>query len=484
MTSITIAKGDGIGPEIMDSVLKILDAAKVDLSYDEIQVGEQLYLKGITSGIEDTSWDILKKNKVLLKAPITTPQGKGYKSLNVTIRKTLGLYSNVRPCISYAPYVATKHPLMDLVIVRENEEDLYSGVEHRLSNNVYQCLKIVTAEGSEKIIRYAFEYARKNNRKRVSAFVKDNIMKLTDGLFHNIFNEIAKEYPDIEADHYIVDIATARLADTPEMFDVIVTLNLYGDIISDVAAQIAGSVGLAGSANLSENFAMFEAIHGSAPDIAGKNMANPSGLLQAAVMMLNHLNMQEKAELIQNAWLKTIETGYHTGDIYSATQSIEKCTTQSFTDYIVSFLGQKPSKLKAAHYVGAKASKQETSSESIPSVSDQYHSEKQSLHGVDVFVNNFTDDIQKLGSDIKASGIDGLNLQMISTRGLSVWPHCNRDNLSGDFWRCRFFSDSEVTYETILKLLKNIHEKGFIILKTENLNHFNGLEGYSKAQGQ
>lgn len=482
MTAITIAKGDGIGPEIMDAVLKILDAAKVDLTYDEIEVGEQLYLKGVTSGIADHAWDILKKNKVLLKAPITTPQGSGYKSLNVTIRKTLGLYANVRPCYSYAPYVHTKHPLMDLVVVRENEEDLYAGIEHRLTPNVYQCLKIITSEGSEKIIRYAFEYARKNNRKKVTAFVKDNIMKLTDGVFHTVFNQVAAEYPDIDSDHLIVDIATARLADTPEQFDVIVTLNLYGDIISDVAAQIAGSVGLAGSSNVSEDFAMFEAIHGSAPDIAGKNMANPSGLLQGAIMMLNHLNMQDKAELIQNAWLTTIESGYHTGDIYTQGESTHKCSTTEFTEHLISNLGKKPSKLKAAHYVTGK--KAETLKKAPLTISHASAKLPQTLHGVDIFIDHQTSDIQAFGAALQKANTNGFDLQMISTRGLSVWPECNSDNLSGNFWTCRFYSETSIDYDAILSLTTHLHKAGFTILKTENLNHFDGTTGYSKAQGQ
>lgn len=308
-TPITIAYGDGIGPEIMSATLKILDAAHAPLEPEIIEVGEKMYLQGFSSGIPDSAWQSLKRTKVLLKGPITTPQGGGYKSLNVTLRKTLGLFANVRPCISYAPFIATKHPNMDLVIVRENEEGTYAGIEHRQTDEVYQCLKIVTRPGCERIIHYAFEYARKFNRKKVTCLSKDNIMKMTDGIFHQVFNEIAAEYPDIKNEHFIIDIGTALVADQPERFDVIVTSNLYGDILSDVAAQIAGSVGLAGSANVGNHVAMFEAIHGSAPDIAGKKIANPSGLLNGAIQMLIHINQPESAMLIENAWLKTLEDG-------------------------------------------------------------------------------------------------------------------------------------------------------------------------------
>lgn len=251
-TRITVAHGDGIGPEIMAATLKILEKAGAALTIDEIEIGERVYKSGNTSGIAPEAWDTIRQNKVFLKAPITTPQGGGYKSLNVTTRKALGLFANIRPCRSLHPFIRTNHPNMDVVIVRENEEDLYAGIEHRQTDEVVQCLKLISRPGCEKIIRYAFEYAQNEGRRKVSCFSKDNIMKQTDGLFHEVFREIAGEYPDIEIDHWIIDIGAARLADTPEIFDVIVTANLYGDIISDVAAQITGSVGLGGSANIGE----------------------------------------------------------------------------------------------------------------------------------------------------------------------------------------------------------------------------------------
>ena len=303
MKTVTIARGYGIGPEIMDAVLAIVNAAGARVVWEEIEIGEQVYLSGNTSGITKGAWDSIRRNKVFLKAPITTPQGGGYKSLNVTMRKSLGLFANIRPCVSYHPFVATRHPDMDVVIIRENEEDLYAGIEHQQTDEVVQCLKFISRPGCEKIIRYAFEYARLYKRKKVSCFIKDNIMKHTDGLFHEVFREVAALYPDIATDSWIIDIGAARLADTPEIFDVIVTSNLYGDVISDIAAQISGSVGLAGSANIGASCAMFEAIHGSAPDIAGKDKANPSGLLKAAVMLLNHIGQQDVAERIENAWL-------------------------------------------------------------------------------------------------------------------------------------------------------------------------------------
>jgi isocitrate dehydrogenase len=309
---VTVAYGDGIGPEIMTATLDVLHAAGARIAPERIDIGEKVYAAGNTAGIAPEAWESLRRTRVFLKAPITTPQGGGVKSLNVTIRKTLGLFANVRPCRAYAPFIGTHHPFMDVVIVRENEEDLYAGIEHQQTDEVVQCLKLITRPGCEKIIRYAFEYARSRGRKKVTCFTKDNIMKLTDGLFHKVFDEIAAEYRDIQNDHMIVDIGMARMAAVPERFDVVVLPNLYGDILSDVAAEVSGSVGLAGSANIGDQGAMFEAVHGSAPDIAGRNIANPSGLLLSAVKMLAHIGQGPIAERIHNAWLRTIEDGVHT----------------------------------------------------------------------------------------------------------------------------------------------------------------------------
>ncbi|MBV9210575.1 MAG: NADP-dependent isocitrate dehydrogenase, partial [Acidobacteria bacterium] len=380
-TPITVAHGDGIGPEIMAATLHILEAAGAQLEIETIDIGEKVYLAGNSAGIEPSSWESLRRTKVFLKAPITTPQGGGFKSLNVTVRKTLGLYANVRPCVSYHPFIDTKHPKMDVVIVRENEEDLYGGIEHRQTEQVMQCLKLISRPGSEKIVRYAFEYARRSNRKKVTCFTKDNIMKLTDGLFHKVFDEIAKDYPEIENEHWIVDIGAAKLADTPEAFDVVVMPNLYGDILSDVAAQIAGSVGLAGSANIGDNVAMFEAIHGSAPRRAGQNLANPSGLLLGAIMMLVHIGQEDVAERVHNAWLRTIEDGVHTYDIYAEGVSTEKVGTKEFAEAVVSRLGQQPEKLKAVKYNAGGAEAFKSRSEVAGARA------KKELVGVDVFLD-------------------------------------------------------------------------------------------------
>ena len=475
---ITIAKGDGIGPEIMDATLAILDAAGANIEFEEIQVGEKVYLSGNTSGISAESWDIIRKNKVFLKAPITTPQGGGYKSLNVTTRKFLGLYSNVRPCVSLSPYVATKHPKMDIVIIRENEEDLYAGIEHQQTDEVVQCLKIISRPGCEKIVRYAFEYAKQYGRKKVTCFTKDNIMKQTDGLFHQVFDEIAKEYSEIENEHWIIDIGAAKMSDSPEEFDVIVTLNLYGDVISDIAAQIAGSVGLPGSANIGEECAMFEAIHGSAPRRAGQNLANPSGLLQGAVMMLNHIGKSEVAEKVQNAWLKTIEDGIHTYDIYKEGLSKEKVGTKEFAEAIIANLGAKPTLLKEVSYSNVGAL-------SLPKYVKK-PAKKKELVGVDLFVHWNHTNPDELAAKILEIATSNSNLSMITNRGIKVWPEGFSETFCTDHWRCRFKAKegAKMSKEDIILLLNNAINHKIDVIKTENLYEFDGKAAFSLGQGQ
>ena len=478
MTRITIAKGDGIGPEIMDATLAIIKAAGAKIEIDEIEVGEKVYLSGNTAGIAQESWDIIRRNKVFLKAPITTPQGGGYKSLNVTTRKFLGLYANIRPCVSLHPYVSTKHPIMDVVIIRENEEDLYAGIEHQQTDEVVQCLKLISRPGCEKIVRYAFEYAKQQNRKKVTCFTKDNIMKQTDGLFHKVFDEIAKEYPEIENEHWIIDIGAAKLADTPEHFDVIVMPNLYGDVLSDVAAQITGSVGLAGSANIGEECAMFEAIHGSAPRRAGQNLANPSGLLQGAILMMNHLGQNDVAENIQNAWLKTIEDGIHTYDIYKEGVSTQKVGTKEFAEAIIANLGKKPSKLKPVTYAkGATLN--------LPKYKRRPAAKKE-LQGVDLFVHWPGLNPNELAEIIKGINMPEAELTMITNRGIKVWPDGFPETFCTDHWRCRFKNKGGalISKNDIIKLLQSAEQKGIDVIKTENLYAFDGTPAFSLGQGQ
>jgi isocitrate dehydrogenase len=478
-TPITVAYGDGIGPEIMTATLDILKAAGARLDLEVIEIGEKVYLAGNAAGIAPSAWESLRRTKVFLKAPITTPQGGGYKSLNVTTRTMFGLYANVRPCVSYAPYVRTKHPQMDVVIIRENEEDVYGGIEYRQTQGMTECLKLISRPGSEKIVRFAFDYARRNGRKKVTCFTKDNIMKITDGLFHKVFSEIAPEFPAIENEHWIVDIGSAKLADTPEAFDVVVLPNLYGDILSDVAAQIAGSVGLAGSANIGQSCAMFEAIHGSAPRRAGQNLANPSGLLLGAVMMLVHIGQGDVATSVHNGWLRTIEDGVHTYDIFDPHVSKEKVGTKEFAQAVIARLGQQPSRLRPVAYkveqpqVPAQASAAPTP-------------EKKTLIGVDVFIDLANGNANDLGAKLGAVAGD-LKIAAIMNRGTKVWPDGMPETFCTDHWRCRFKSKDgagALKHAQIAALLGRVADAGFDPIKTENLYAFNGKPGYSVVQDE
>lgn len=478
-TPITVAHGDGIGPEIMDATLRILEAGGARLDIETIEIGEAVYNRGVSAGIDPESWESLRRTKVFLKAPITTPQGGGFKSLNVTVRKTFGMFANVRPCPSYSPFVATKHAGMDVVIIRENEEDLYAGIEHRQTDEVYQTLKLISRPGSERIVRYAFEYARRYNRQKVTCFTKDNIMKMTDGLFHKVFEEIAPEYPEIEAEHWIVDIGAAKLADTPEAFDVVVLPNLYGDILSDVSAQIAGSVGLAGSANIGSDVSMFEAIHGSAPRRAGQDMANPTGLFLGAVQMLVHIGQGDVATKVHNAWLKTIEDGVHTYDIYDEAVSTQKVGTRAFADAIIERIGQQPETLSPVHY--------ESASEPITVEPVRRPAAVKETVGMDVFLHWAEGSPDDLGKELEAHAGPELRLTMITNRGQKVWPNGAPETFCTDHWRCRFMSatdDAPVTHAQIVALLGRLAEAGFPFIKTEGLFTFDGEPGFSLGQGQ
>ena len=478
-TTVTVAQGDGIGPEITEATLRVLEAAQAPVNFDKVEIGKQAYERGVTSGIPAEAWEAIRRNRVLLKGPITTPQGGGYKSLNVTLRKTLNLFANVRQTKAYTPFVASQHPDMNVVIIRENEEDLYAGIEHQQTAEVTQVLKLITRPGSERIVRYAFEYARAYGRRKVTCMTKDNIMKLTDGLFHKVFREVAADYPDVSAEHQIIDIGAARLAVSPEAFDVIVTLNLYGDILSDITAQLAGSVGLAGSANIGGEAAMFEAIHGSAPDIAGQGIANPSGLLVAATQMLVHVGEADTATRIKNAWLKTLEDGIHTGDIYHPSVSQRKVGTEAFADAVIERLGEAPRTLEPVHYQPG----------GVQVALKPRAREEKALVGVDVFLDWSEAERQPevLGERLERVA-ENVNWQlvMITNRGVKVYPDGLPETFCTDHWRCRFTPQSAQTtsFARVLELLGALDQGGLEVIKTEHLYTFDGEPAFSLGQGQ
>jgi isocitrate dehydrogenase len=475
---VAVAPGDGIGPEIMAATLQVLEAAGARIEPHTVEIGEAVYRRGHSSGIDPEGWRVLQATRNLLKAPVTTPQGGGVKSVNVTLRKSLGLYANVRPCVAYDPFIPVQHPHLDVVIVRENEEDLYAGIEHQQTDDVVQCLKLITRPGCEKIIRFAFEYAQRRGRRKVTCFVKDNIMKLTDGLFRRVFEQVAAEYSDLKADHMIVDIGMGRLASAPERFDVIVTPNLYGDILSDIAAELSGSVGLAPSANIGNDFAMFEAIHGSAPDIAGLGLANPSGLLLSAAKLLAHVGQGKTATAIHNAWLRTIEDGVHTADVFRHGASKKRVDTEGFANAVIDRLGEQPQRLKPVEYDESPIPRIEPPSRPAG---------RKTLLGVDVFVHWRPGLPGELADSLQSITGPRLGLRMITNRGVKVWPEGLPETFLTDHWRCRFQPEderSEISHRDVVELLGRMEASGIDFIKTEHLCAFDGQPAFSLGQGQ
>ena len=325
---ITLVKGDGIGKEISESVLKVSKALNTGIEFEEYKAGAEYYEE---SGklIEDELFDSIHKNKLCLKGPTATPIGKGFRSINVLLRQHFNTYANVRPVHSMKG-VPSKYDDVDLVVIRENSEDLYKGVEYMYSNDIAHSIKIISRDASERIIRYAFEYAKKNNRHKVTCVHKANIMKLSDGLFLDCFNKISEEYKDIQSDSVIIDALCMKLVTNPSQFDVLVAPNLYGDIISDLCAGLVGGLGFAPSENVGDTVKIYEAVHGSAPDIAGKDLANPTSLLLTFVMLLKENGQEENGEKLEKAIYKVIEEGkYTTCDIGGNS----KCS--EFTDKVI-----------------------------------------------------------------------------------------------------------------------------------------------------
>lgn len=488
---IAVCRGDGIGPEIMSATLKIIEASGARLEYAEVIMGEAVYKTGNTSGITPESMDVLKKHRVFLKAPITTPQGTGFKSINVSIRKAFKQFANVRPVVSYAPFVQNHFSKnFNVTIIRENEEDLYAGIEYRQTGSIYHAIKLLSEHGSRRIIEYAFQYAVSNNRKKVTCMSKDNIMKVTDGMFHRIFDEVSLKYPEIVKDHYIIDIGTARLANRPFDFDVVVTLNLYGDIVSDVVAEVSGSVGLAGSANIGMKYSMFEAIHGSAPTMAGKNTANPSGLLNGAIMMLAHIGQGSIAARIQNALLSTLEEGIITPDLAKSSEFAkgkQVVGTAEFADAIIKNLGKSPKELIPVSYKDFDFDNNAGSDyDDITDFEKHFASGKKELVGADFYVA-IKGSNKTVGPIISAIKTDRMSFKMMSSRGLTVWPESSDLPYTNDQWRCRFIRAGEslvLTQRDIIDMLVMLNNAGLEVIKHEGLFLFDGKPGFSMGQAE
>lgn len=466
MYNIVLIKGDGIGPEISDSVVRIFDAAKIPVRWIEKSAGLSVIGQS-PNGIPEETFEAIRKYKVALKGPTTTPVGTGHKSVNVTLRKYLELYANVRPAKSL-PGVRTRFDNVDIIIVRENIEDTYGGIEHIQTGDVAQCLKLITRPGSIRIAKYAFEMAKIYGRKKITAVHKANIHKLTDGLFLECFYEVSKEYPEIKSDDLIVDNTCMQLVTNPEKFDVLVLPNLFGDIVSDLSAGLVGGLGVAPGGNIGDDVAIFESVHGSAPDIAGQGLANPTALLLSSLQMLQHIGLHQTKLRIENALLDTLKEGIKTRDLGG------KASTEEFTDAIIERLSiPSENEFKSPKPLQIKSDLLQTHKEKI-----------EDCHGVDVFIESH-DGIPKVPEKV-----EHLELKMISNRGTKVYPGPQPDIWLVDHYRCRYVAKDEsgmylrISDEAIFNLLRELYVRNFNWMHIEKLRRFDDEIGYTKAQGE
>ncbi len=483
---ISVAEGDGIGKEIMDAVLSIFDAAQVPLDYDKIGMGKSIYEAGHGSGMTPEAKESVEKNGVLFKGPMETPKGKGIKSINVTARKVWNTYANRRHfrSINGVETVFSKAGIpIDITIVRENIEDTYGGIEHFLTHDVALCRRFITRPGCEQVIRYSFELARKEGFTKVTCAHKANIMKITDGLFLETFQKIALEYPEIEISDIIVDDLAMKLVRYPQQFQIIIMTNLQGDIISDLCAGLVGGLGFAPSTNIGDNISIFEAVHGTAPDIAGKNIANPTSLLLSGIMMLRHLSMNEYADKIENALLYTLEQGVHTGDF--GDKNIPTSDTTQFANAIIKNLGKNPvvkPQRKASNEVN-KFHLPEKPKELIVRYSPK---PVESVVGIDLFVEH-TSQPQTLADTIQSFLPEGLTISTITNRGTQVWPSGSIFTECVNQFCVRIERNEKYQGELTRKYLMNLASKiaeNTEVSSTEVLLQIDGKKMFSLAQGQ
>lgn len=473
--TIAVAEGDGIGPEIMRSTLHILDAAGAVLEIKRIELGQKAYERGSLNGIDASTWPILHEAKALLQGPMIVPRREGLQHPSVAIAKTFGLFANLRPICSYAPSVHTKHPDMDLVMIRENEEDLFTGIEYRQTPNVCQSIKMTSRKGSEQMIRYACEYATAHGRKRLTLLLNESLMKFSDGLFHQVFDEIVKDYPNLLHEQKSIALGAAQLADTPELFDVIVVPNLYGELLSTLASQIAGSIYLGASANVGKTSATFETIAGPSLPLAHLDVVNPSGLIRSSILLLDHLGQSSIAELIHNAWLCTLEEGIHTQDLYREGLSRTLTGTQGFTKAVIARLGKSPQTLKPMSY-----QKKSLSFNALP-LEGSY--DERRLVGIDVFLFH-QPPLELFFSKISHISIGPLRLKMITNRGTLIWPGPAPKTTCIEQWRCRFLSEDNraVSQNDLIQLLHAFDHVQMDIIKSEHLYTFSNQPGFSTAK--
>ena len=481
---IAVAKGDGIGPEIMDAVLHIFQANKVDLTYEFVEMGKWDFDKGYSNGMTPEAQQTIENLGILFKGPMETPKGKGVKSINVTARKTWNTFANKRDfrTLHGVDTVFSKAGIpIDITVVRENIEDTYGGIEHMLTHDVALSRRFITRPGSMQVIRYAFEMARQKKARRITCVHKANIMKITDGLFLECFQEVAKEFPDLKSDDIIVDDLCMKLVTRPDTFDVLVLTNLQGDIVSDLCAGLVGGLGFAPSANIGDHISIFEAVHGTAPDIAGKNIANPTALLLSGLAMLRHLGLTENAATIENALLYTLENGIHTGDF--GDKSKAAVNTTQFADAIISNFGKLP-EIGAREIVPNKpGTPAPLKLESNPMMVST-EGDNETIVGVDLFIES-DEQPAAIAEKCKRHGGVKFNLINISNRGTQVWPTGSVYTNLVNQYNVRFESigDEPLNQQDVIGLYVSM-SGNFKICSFELLNSWDGKKAYSLAQGQ
>ena len=474
---VTLIPGDGVGPECVNAARRLIAASGAKIEWEERLAGESVFKQGVASGVPQDTIESIGKTRCVLKGPLGTPVGYGEKSANVTLRKLFETYANIRPVREF-PGVPTPFSGrgLDLVVVRENIEDLYAGIEHMQTPGVAQCLKLISRKGCEKIARMGFEFARSEGRKNVACATKSNIMKMTEGMLKRTFEEIAKEYPDIQSWHVIIDNCAHQLAKKPEQFDVIVTTNMNGDIISDLTSGLVGGLGFAPSANLGNEVAIFEAVHGSAPKYAGKNTINPTAVILSACMMLRHLGEFEAAAKIENAVFFTFESGVRTRDVMGDEGAV---STTAFTDAVLKNFGKKAEKWHIRDYKPIKMP--EVSSNPVMVVA-----KTRRVIGVDLFVESPLGPVE-LGQSIeKIVAESPFRLKMISNRGTRVYPQSGAITDCTDQYRARLIqknnegSLSDAQIMTLVHTIAKVHNWAHI----EKLQEFDGQPAFTKAQGE
>lgn len=481
---IAVAKGDGIGPEIMDAVLKIFNANKVPLQFEFVEMGKWVFDKGFSNGMTDNAKTTIEDLGILFKGPMETPKGKGVKSVNVTARKTWNTYANNRvfQTLHGVDTVFSKAGIpIDVTVVRENIEDTYGGIEHMLTHDVALSRRFITRPGSLQVIKYAFEMARKKRARRITCGHKANIMKITDGLFLECFYEVAKDYPDLKADDVIVDDLCMKLVTMPDTFDVVVLTNLQGDIVSDLCAGLVGGLGFAPSANIGDHICIFEAVHGTAPDIAGKNIANPTALLLSGLAMLRHLGLMQNAAEIENALLYTLESGAHTGDF--GDKSKPSLNTTEFADTIISNFGKMPEVNPKPLLPNMPATVTHFKLEKNPMLVSKEMSEE-TIAGVDMFIESHEQPDVIANICLRHGGVK-FKIVNVSNRGTQVWPTGSVFTNLVNQYNVRFESkdDSPLTQQDIIGLYVSL-SADFKICSMELLNKWGDKRAYSLAQGQ